>query len=124
MQPQQLEGAPGRQVLLELAMLGHHFLRHPRVAQQLQQHVDGLRQRRQGFCPALQRLLAPRGAAVLPSVVTRQIEAAGTPWNADAAADAHQPVVLGQRLARLATLGVERLKAIVQLREHPVKRTF
>ena len=43
-QAQQLVGTALWQVLLELAMLGHHFLGHARITQQAQQQVDGFRE--------------------------------------------------------------------------------
>jgi hypothetical protein len=59
---------------------------------------------------------------LLPGVVSRQVELAGAAGDADAAADAHQPVVAGQRLARLALQLVEAVVAAVDAADHCVER--
>ena len=65
--------------------------------------------------PAFQVGAAGAGVAVLPGVIGRQVELAGAARNADAAADAHEPVVLGQRLAGLAGQVVERGEVAIEL---------
>ena len=62
--------------------------------------------------------------AVLPAVVGRQVKAAGAARDADAAANAHQPVNLGQGLAGLAGLGVQRAVALVQLLDDVVQHVL
>ncbi len=52
---------------------------------------------------------------VLPVKIGRQVEFASASGYANATADAHEPIVLGQRLARFARELVELGEAIVQL---------
>jgi hypothetical protein len=61
---------------------------------------------------------------VLPGVVGRQVKLAGATWNPDPAADAHQPVVLGQRLTGLAGQAVERRKTAVKAFDHVLQNAF
>ena len=65
-----------------------------------------------------------RRVAVLPGVVGRQVELAGAAGDADAAADAHEPVVLGQRLAGLAGQVVQRGEAAIELADDLVEHAF
>ncbi|MDT4889215.1 hypothetical protein FQZ97_1258890 [compost metagenome] len=58
---------------------------------------------------------------VLPVKIRWQVEFAGAPRDTDATADAHEPIVLGQRLARFAHKLVELGEAIVQLGNHAIQ---
>ena len=98
-QAKQLVGAALRQILLELSMLCHHFLRHAGISQQTQQQVDGFSEKTQCRCPAAQFLLPECAVLVLPRVVGRQVKTAGAARNACAAADTHQPFIFSERLA-------------------------
>jgi hypothetical protein len=62
------------------------------------------------------------GGVLLPGVVGRQVELAGAAGDADAAADAHQPVVAGQRLAGLALQLVEAVEGVVDAPDDGVQR--
>jgi hypothetical protein len=59
---------------------------------------------------------------VLPGMVGRQIEFAGATRNARAAAHAHQPFVLGQRLASTAVERVDAAEGVVDLLDDLVER--
>ncbi len=59
---------------------------------------------------------------LLPGVVGGQVERAGAAGDADAAADAHQPLVGRQRLAGLARGLVEVLEGHVDARDDVVER--
>jgi hypothetical protein len=77
---------------------------------------------RQALAPALQ-VRAPVGARpVLPGIVGRQIEFAGTPGDADTAADAHEPVVVRQGVAGLAGHAGQAGEAVLDLRDDAVER--
>ena len=101
-QTQQLKGTALRQVLLIQAFKRGDHLCGAGITQQLQQQANGLRQRHQCGCPALQILLASLCVQVLPRVVGRQVKLAGASRNTHAASDAHQPVVFQQRMPRFA----------------------
>ena len=67
-----------------------------------------------GASVAAQRSRSARRALaslVLPRVVGGQVEFAGAARDADAAADAHEPVVFGERLAGLAGQVVDGAKS-------------
>ena len=120
-QAQQLEGPALGQGLLELAAGGHDLLRRTGVAQHLEQQHDGVRQGHERGGPVLQIGLAFRARAMLPVVVGGQVEFAGATRNADAAADAHEPVVFRQALARLAVHGIEVGETLFELADHLVQ---
>ena len=61
---------------------------------------------------------------LLPGVVGGQVELAGAARNADAAANAHQPVVLGQRLAGFARGSIECFEAGLNLTNDLVQRSL
>jgi len=112
---QQLEGFSLRQGLLELAARGHDFLGCTGVAQQLEQQVQGLGQRPQRGGPARQIGLSAGRAVVLPGVVGWQVKFARASGNPGAAANAHEPVVLGEGLSGLARQPVQGHKTVVEL---------
>ena len=95
-QPQQLVGSPGRQALLELPAIADHLVWHAGVTQQLQQGVQRFGQRCQRVKPGLQVGTAPSRQALLPGVVSRQIEPTGSGRDADAASHTGKPLMAGQ----------------------------
>ena len=112
---------PCGRVLLELAVGCDHLVGHVGVTQQLEQEVDRFGQRRERRRPALEVGAALGGPAVLPGVVGRQVEFAGAARDAGTAADAHEPLVLGQRLAGLAGHRVERREVALELAHHLIE---
>src|ERR1035437_11007686 len=77
--------------------------------------MNRVRQRRERGSPALYINSALGASFVLPRIVGWQVELAGTARNSDTAADAHQPVILSQRLPCFAGQVVQGHKTLVQL---------
>ena len=118
---QQMRAAALRQALLKLTAVRDHVVRHAGVAQQSQQYVQRFGQRHQSGGPVHQIGAAFLGLELLPGVVGGQIKFTGASGNADAAADAHEPVVAGECLARFAGQVVQAVEGVVNFGDHAVE---
>ncbi|MPM62876.1 hypothetical protein SDC9_109754 [bioreactor metagenome] len=74
--------------------------------------------------PVFQVALALFRGQMAPGMVGREVEAAGAAGNAHAAADAHQPFVVGQRLTGLAALRIQVVEAAIELRDKAVQHAL
>src|SRR5690606_22753957 len=112
--------APERLLVAAVLSRQHRPLRA--LAQQLEHDRKAVVQRLERCSPGGDVALPGLGMSMLPRVVRRQVELAGTAGDDGTAADAHQPFVLAQVLAALAGDRAEFARRLVDLPEDALER--